>query len=90
MDAIKQLELRSLLAPMLSKLTPRELACIQYYYGLANSPALNCREIAEAWQVTPQRIRQIINRGLRRLRYYAYRDGSQRYCKRLKKWIKIY
>jgi RNA polymerase primary sigma factor len=52
----------------LSSLSPREMEVISSYYGLNGYQALSLDEIGELYGLTRERVRQIKERGLRRLR----------------------
>lgn len=52
----------------LSVLSPREMEVLKAYYGLGNSNTLNLEEIGEMYGLTRERVRQIKERALRRLR----------------------
>ena len=52
----------------LSILSPREVEVLKAYYGLGDGHALNLEEIGELYNLTRERVRQIKERALRRLR----------------------
>ena len=52
----------------LSVLSPREMEVLKAYYGLGNIQSLNLEEIGELYGLTRERVRQIKERALRRLR----------------------
>ncbi len=52
----------------LSKLTERESEVISMSFGLAGTPMLSLYDIAQKYQMTPERIRQIRSRGLSKLK----------------------
>jgi RNA polymerase primary sigma factor len=52
----------------LSSLTAREADVITQYYGLNGTPALSMEDIGEMFGLTRERVRQIKEKGLRRLR----------------------
>lgn len=58
-----------------SRLTEREAGVIQMYY-IENT--LTRKEIADAYEVTDQRIRQIINKALRKIRKCAVQKINNR------------
>ena len=58
-----------------SHLTERETGVIQMYY-IENTMTL--REIADAYEVTELRMRQIINKALRKVRKYAVQKINNR------------
>ena len=59
----------------ISHLTERETGVIQMYY-IENTMTL--REIADAYEVTELRMRQIINKALRKVRKYAVQKINNR------------
>jgi RNA polymerase primary sigma factor len=52
----------------LSVLAPREMEVLKAYYGLGDGQPLNLEEIGELYGLTRERVRQIKERALRRLR----------------------
>ena len=52
----------------LSVLSPREMEVLKAYYGLGDGQPLNLEEIGELYGLTRERVRQIKERALRRLR----------------------
>lgn len=52
----------------LSTLTPRESDIISLYYGLNDIPAMTLEEIGEKFSLTRERVRQIKEKGIKRLR----------------------
>ncbi len=60
--------LREEVAHGLAMLSPREMEVIASYYGLKGYPALTLEEIAELYGLTRERVRQIKERAIRRLR----------------------
>lgn len=63
----------------LSILAPRELQVIASYYGLNGEPALNLEEIGERYNLTRERVRQIKERAIRRLRKSYNRNNLKAY-----------
>ena len=61
----------------LETLTKREAEIVQLYFGLGQEPPLTLEEIGERFNLTRERIRQIKEKALRRLRYYS-RSGALR------------
>ena len=49
-------------------LSPREIQVIASYYGLGGSKPLTLEEIGEAYDLTRERVRQIKERAIRRMR----------------------
>ncbi|MEO7177134.1 MAG: RNA polymerase sigma factor RpoD/SigA, partial [Saprospiraceae bacterium] len=60
--------LREELRTGLSILSPREMEVLSAYFGLEDNKPLTLEEIAELYGLTRERVRQIKERGLRRLR----------------------
>lgn len=69
--------LREEVAQGLSILSPREVEVIASYYGLNGYKPLNLEEIGERYGLTRERVRQIKERAIRRLRK-AYNRNSLR------------
>jgi RNA polymerase primary sigma factor len=63
----------------LSKLSPREVAVLQAYYGLNGSSSYTLEEIGELYGLTRERVRQIKERALRRLRKSVNRGELKSY-----------
>jgi RNA polymerase primary sigma factor len=53
----------------LSTLTPRESDVIKLYYGLTTNPSLTLEEIGEIFELTRERVRQIKEKAIRRLKH---------------------
>lgn len=53
----------------LSTLTPREADVIRYYFGLASEHAMTLEEIGEKFDLTRERVRQIKEKAIRRLKH---------------------
>ncbi|TAF65848.1 MAG: sigma-70 family RNA polymerase sigma factor [Cytophagales bacterium] len=53
----------------LSTLTPREADVVSYYFGLNGQSALTLEEIGEKFNLTRERVRQIKEKAIRRLRH---------------------
>lgn len=66
--AVDQRALRELLDSSLTCLPPREERVLRLYYGLDDGPGLTLGEIGERLGVTRERVRQIRDRALSRLR----------------------
>ncbi len=60
--------LRQEIAKVLSTLSERENAVIKAYFGLTGEAPLTLDEIAEKYDLTRERVRQIKEKGIRRLR----------------------
>jgi RNA polymerase primary sigma factor len=64
----------------ISTLTPRESDVIRYYFGLDGEPALTLEEIGEKFELTRERVRQIKEKAVRRLKHTSR-------CKMLKTYL---
>jgi RNA polymerase primary sigma factor len=53
----------------LGTLTPREADVVRLYYGLAEGPAMTLEEIGERFELTRERVRQIKEKAIRRLKH---------------------
>lgn len=53
----------------LATLTSREADVVRYYFGLGGKPALTLEEIGEKFDLTRERVRQIKEKALRRLKH---------------------
>ncbi|RMB62716.1 sigma-70 family RNA polymerase sigma factor [Dokdonia sinensis] len=53
----------------LETLTPREADVIRLYFGLGDEPALTLEEIGETFDLTRERVRQIKEKAIRRLKH---------------------
>ena len=54
----------------LAKLTDREADVVRYYFGIGREHALTLEEIGERFDLTRERVRQIKEKALRKLRHY--------------------
>ncbi len=63
----------------LSILSPREMEVLSAYYGLNNQKALTLEEIGELFDLTRERVRQIKERAIRRLRKSYNRNTLKSY-----------
>lgn len=63
----------------LSMLAPREYQVIAAYYGLNGEKPLNLEEIGERYDLTRERVRQIKERAIRRLRKSCNRNNLRSY-----------
>jgi len=63
----------------LSLLSPREVEVLSSYYGLNGHSSLTLEEIGELYGLTRERVRQIKERALRRLRKSANKDSMKSY-----------
>ena len=76
-DNVELEEIADVLWELLDTLTERERACLAFRFGL-HDEALSESELSEKYGVTEERIRQIINKGMRKLRHPA-RSKKLRY-----------
>ena len=53
----------------LTTLTPREADVIRLYFGLTPEPAMTLEEIGERFELTRERVRQIKEKAIRRLKH---------------------
>ncbi len=67
-SALMEASLRDEVAQGLSILSPREVEVLTAYYGLNGYKALTLEEIGEMYSLTRERVRQIKERSIRRLR----------------------
>ena len=56
-------------------LTPRELEVIRMRFGFDNDKVATLDEIGQKYHITRERVRQILAKGLRKLRYSKYTKG---------------
>ena len=63
----------------LSLLSPREVEVLSSYYGLNGHSSLTLEEIGDLYGLTRERVRQIKERALRRLRKSANKDSMKSY-----------
>ena len=63
----------------LSILSPREVEVLSSYYGLNNHKSLTLEEIGELYGLTRERVRQIKERAIRRLRKSYNRNALKSY-----------
>jgi RNA polymerase primary sigma factor len=71
--------LRDEVAQGMSILSSREIEVISSYYGLGGNKPLNLEEIGELYGLTRERVRQIKERAIRRLRKSYNRDSMKSY-----------
>jgi RNA polymerase primary sigma factor len=62
----------------LSALAPREAEVLAFYFGLKGEKPLTLDEIGEQLELTRERVRQIKERAIRRLRKTMKRNTSMR------------
>jgi RNA polymerase primary sigma factor len=70
-EAIHQIELDQQLGELMDQLTSREANIIKFRYGVTDGKAHTLEETGRAFSLTRERIRQIENDVMRRLRTYA-------------------
>lgn len=63
----------------LQRLNPREVEVISSYYGLNGRPSLTLEEIGDMYGLTRERVRQIKERAIRRLRKSTNRNALRSY-----------
>jgi len=63
----------------LNSLNPRERDVLKLYYGLDNENALTLEEIAEKFKLTRERVRQIKERAIRRLKHASKSKSLRAY-----------
>ena len=61
--------LRTEIARALDTLTPREADVVRLYFGLGNQHAMTLEEIGETFDLTRERVRQIKEKAIRRLKH---------------------
>lgn len=61
--------LRTEIERALKTLTPREADVVRLYFGLANQQAMTLEEIGETFDLTRERVRQIKEKAIRRLKH---------------------
>ncbi len=71
--------LREEIAQGLASLSPREVEVISAFYGLNGKKALSLEEIAESFNLSRERVRQIKERAIRRLRKAYNRNALRTY-----------
>ena len=72
--------LRKEIERVLLTLTSREADVVRYYYGLNRQPAMTLEEIGESFDLTRERVRQIKEKAIRRLKHTSR-------CKVLKPYL---
>lgn len=73
-DWVDQTEIRSILMTAMSKLQPRERDVLCLRHGLSGRDSMTLQEIAEQLQVTRERVRQIEQKAMRRMRSQELKD----------------
>jgi len=78
-DMLMQESLQVEIDKVLSTLKPREAEIISLYFGLAGDRPLTLEEIGEHFKLTRERVRQIKEKALRRLRHRSRLDPLRKY-----------
>jgi RNA polymerase primary sigma factor len=78
-DALMEQSLRDEVQAGLSILSPREVEVLSAYYGLNGHKSLTLEEIGELYALTRERVRQIKERAIRRLRKAYNRNAMKSY-----------
>ena len=71
--------LSSEIAHGLSSLSPREMEILSAYFGLGGNKPMTLDEIGEMFDLTRERVRQLKERALRRLRKSVYKNNLKSY-----------
>jgi len=71
--------LRKEVGRALTSLTPRESDVVIYYFGLNGNQALTLEEIGERFELTRERVRQIKEKAIRRLRHASRSKSLKTY-----------
>jgi RNA polymerase primary sigma factor len=78
-DALMEQSLKDEVQAGLSILSPREVEVLSAYYGLNGHKSLTLEEIGEMYALTRERVRQIKERAIRRLRKAYNRNALRSY-----------
>jgi len=78
-DSLMAQSLKDEVQQGLSMLSPREVEVLSSYYGLAGKKSLTLEEIGELYGLTRERVRQIKERAIRRLRKSYNRNALKSY-----------
>lgn len=78
-DSLMAQSLKDEVKQGLSILTPREVEVLSSYYGLGGKKSLTLEEIGELYGLTRERVRQIKERAIRRLRKSYNRNALKSY-----------
>lgn len=76
-DIVRSKEQEEILLKLLSKLNPRENQCVQMYYGLNGYKPHTLQMIGEYYHVTRERIRQVIEKALGKIKRMCIREGYE-------------
>jgi RNA polymerase primary sigma factor len=71
--------LRDEIQRVITMLSPREAEVIKYYFGLGRKHPMTLEEIAEKFDLTRERVRQIKEKALRRLKQTSHSNNLQSY-----------
>lgn len=64
---------------VLETLTPREADIVRLYYGIGNEPSMTLEEIGSAFDLTRERVRQIREKAIRKLRHASKNKNLKSY-----------
>ena len=64
---------------LLKELKPREASMIKMYFGIDRENSLTMREIAQEFDLSSERIQQLIHKSIRRLRHRSRNDFLRTY-----------
>ncbi len=78
-DSLMQESLKEEIDKVLVTLKPREAEIIRLYFGLAGDRPLTLEEIGEHFQLTRERVRQIKEKALRRMRHRSRLEPLRKY-----------
>lgn len=76
-DIARSKEQEEILLKLLSKLDARESKCVQMYYGLNGYKSHTLQMIGDYYHVTRERIRQIIEKALCKIKRICIREGYE-------------
>ena len=63
----------------LDTLTPREADIVRLYYGIGDEPSMTLEEIGNAFDLTRERVRQIREKAIRKLRHASKNKNLKSY-----------
>ena len=75
LDIVMTKEVSELLLKLLDKLSPRESHCVQLYFGLNGYKPHTLQMIGDIYKVTRERIRQVIEKALSKIKRLCERRG---------------
>jgi RNA polymerase primary sigma factor len=78
-DSLMQESLKEEIDKVLVTLKPREAEIIRLYFGLEGDRPLTLEEIGEHFQLTRERVRQIKEKALRRMRHRSRLEPLRKY-----------